>query len=391
MNFDTFVTLFKEDDDKDRKSFYKKILSVKEEGNLTWDEVCKIYNKANNTSLSTTALRSRMQRALKPGACVEESGLRELLHVVKTERAKLADERTQNNAIIRRISREDTLKDIAAMVAKQCSSYRHIDFNEPILKGKDKAAILQISDWHYGIDVDNFHNKYNPTVCKERVQKLTVQVINYLKQQNISNLYIANLQDLIAGRIHLQLRINSQFDVITQIIEVSQILADMIEELSRYCHVDYYDCDDNHSRVEPAKSDSLDLETLTRITRWFLKEHFKDNNNIVIHDNIYGQDILSFNIFEHIIAGVHGDKDAPQRVVHNIETIMKKNIDMALIAHRHHFFFEEAYGCMVAGNGSLMGVDEYAHDLRLISEPTQNLIVVTPDNVCEQIYRIQVK
>ena len=38
-----------------------------------------------------------------------------------------------------------------------------------------------------------------------------------------------------------------------------------------------------------------------------------------------------------------------------------------------------------------MGVDEYAHDLRLISEPTQNLIVVTPDNVCEQIYRIQVK
>jgi len=62
---------------------------------------------------------------------------------------------------------------------------------------------------------------------------------------------------LIAGRIHLTIRFNSRIDVITQTIEVSELLAEFIDELSTYVPIDYYSVIDNHSRLEPNKKDAL--------------------------------------------------------------------------------------------------------------------------------------
>ena len=45
----------------------------------------------------------------------------------------------------------------------------------------------------------------------------------------------------------------------------------------------------------------------------------------------------------------------------------------------------------VVSNSSLMGVDRYAEKLRLTSDPSQTFVVVTPENVCECIYRIVLK
>ena len=47
----------------------------------------------------------------------------------------------------------------------------------------------------------------------------------------------------------------------------------------------YYDCDDNHSRVEPNKKESIALETLTRITHWYLVSRFENRPDVTIHNN----------------------------------------------------------------------------------------------------------
>ena len=72
--------------------------------------------------------------------------------------------------------------------------------------------------------------------------------------EKIQYLYVINLGDLISGRIHAPLRINSRMDVVSQTQQISELVAQFLAELSRhFSKIEYYDCLDNHSRVEPIK------------------------------------------------------------------------------------------------------------------------------------------
>lgn len=194
---------------------------------------------------------------------------------------------------------------------------------------------------------------------------------------------------MIAGRIHLTIRLESRIDVITQTIEVSEILAEFVHALSQYTKIDYYDCADNHSRLEPNKKEALNLETLQRIIPWYLQTRLSNQNDITIHtNNRYGEDIINFNIFDYKIAGVHGDKDRPIDVVNNINLLTKEHFDMILTAHLHHFSADEKDDTLIISNGSLMGTDTYSKNLRLYSRPSQNLIIATPNNCFYSLERM---
>ena len=90
-------------------------------------------------------------------------------------------------------------------------------------------------------------------------------MITYLNlHEDITELYILNLGDLVSGRIHTTIRIDNQIDAVTQVIEVSEILAEFIANIANYTdvHIKYYDTLDNHSRLEPNKENSVELESL---------------------------------------------------------------------------------------------------------------------------------
>lgn len=309
---------------------------------------------------------------------------------LKKERVKVSDERVQVNAYIRRLSREDTIKEIAEKAAKIVADKKYLSETAKPTPTGSNEAILQISDWHYGLVVDNWCNKYDPGIAIERIHTLRSSVIAYIQREGISTLHIVNLSDLIAGRIHLQIRLESRMDVISQVIEVSEILAEFIHGISKYCNIRYYDCCDNHSRIEPNKKDSLQLETLSRITHWYIKNRFSDISNVEVIDNEYGDDIIAFDVCggKFSVCAVHGDKDAPGRAIDNLSMLCKKHFDLVLTAHMHHFTADEKNETVLIGNGSLIGTDEYARGLRLSSKPSQNLIMCSNTNVVESLHRI---
>ena len=313
----------------------------------------------------------------------------EILELQK-ERFKLQEEKTQNRAYVRRLAREDTIRELGIQAA-------HIVADEkPLLTIKkdkketfsDKEAILLLSDWHYGIEIDNAWNKYNTDTCKERVNNLLDKTIHYCKLNKVSKIHVLNLGDMIAGRIHLTLRLQSRIDTLTQIMHVSEILAEFIHSLSKYFEVDYHSCIDNHSRIEPDKSDSLDLESLCRITDWYLSERLLHNKAVKVVSNRFGNDIITLDCKGHKVCGVHGDKDKPARVLSSISNFTRQNYDLVVMAHRHHFSADEECGTLLLCNGSVMGTDEFAQKLRLHSSPSQTLIISSDDNVAETIYRI---
>ena len=161
--------------------------------------------------------------------------------------------------------------------------------------------------------------------------------------------------------------------------------------MSTYCYIDYYDCLDNHSRLEPNKNDSLDLESMVRIIPWYLKERLCKNNGIKIHENEFGADIITCNVLGHDIIGVHGDNDRPATALDKLTLMTHRHYDMLCTAHLHHFNADEKNQTLIVSNGSLMGVDSYAEKLRLTSDPSQTFITVSEKNVAECIYRIVLK
>ena len=360
--------------------------------NLTFYDITDEMNERFNHSYSEGYWRRRYHSLASD--ILEEVSADEnkddALMALKLERYKLADERTQANAYYRRLSREQTIKEIAIEVADKISSKKMLPQFDIAHRANDsKEAILCISDWHYGMDFTNYWNNYNPDIARERIVKLQDMVTKTIVDEGISRLHIVNLGDMIAGRIHLTIRLESRIDVITQTIEVSEILAEFVHALSQYAKIDYYDCADNHSRLEPNKKEALNLETLQRIIPWYLQTRLSNQNDITIHtNNRYGEDIINFNIFDYKIAGVHGDKDRPIDVVNNINLLTKEHFDMILTAHLHHFSADEKDDTLIISNGSLMGTDTYSKNLRLYSRPSQNLIIATPNNCFYSLERM---
>lgn len=403
--------------DSDSDKLFYELCAAKDVDDLTWQDIADVYNHITGENYSCDYFRKRIKRE-ETENCTKESN-EDVIEYLKSKQLcddnkapddkdsfseldwkifdlnvskwKKSDERIQLNALYRRIAREISIREMAKdIVSKMTDMYTLPPVEEiELTHDIENNGILQISDWHYGVEVDSIYNTFNCDIAKTRVHKLLIEAIKIIKMHNLKHLDVVNLGDLIAGRIHLQLRINSRIDVITQVIEVTELLAELLNYLSEFVRIDYFDTMDNHSRLEPNLKDSIELESLTRVTRWYLEERLKDNRNIKIHtENEYGDDIITFTRLRYEIAGVHGHKDKPVKIIDNLSMMTKKHYDLILSSHLHHFSADEKNETVLVSNSSLMGTDEFAQSLRLTSKPSQNFIIMTKENPVYCIHKI---
>ena len=371
--------------------FLKHLYLNKNEFGLSWEDIAEIMNQYEIKNFSCDKYRKQCKNFQNDLVSDVTNEFEEELSV-QSEIQRLKDERTQLKAVYRQVSRENFLKDIAIECAENIAKSNPFvnEFKKftKTTKINKKEAILEISDWHYGIEIDNHWNKYSPEICVNRVKTLLNKTIDLVENNEIYKLHILNLGDLISGRIHSQIRIENKEDVISQVINVSELLANFLYELSKHVEIDYYDCLDNHSRIEPNKKESLRLESLARITNWYLTERFKNCKNVNINVNEYSDDIILFKALNWSIAGVHGDLDRLNNVVKNIQLFTHNNIDLICTAHLHHFSCDEENGCTVITNPSMMGMDSFAESKRLYSKPAQTFLIISNRQPVESIHRI---
>lgn len=390
--------LIKRDDESQNDYRMRCYLYKMSNPDISWEALAEFMNSQLGESHVESTYRKQSKSWLSDYVPSENAevgnsyinDLNTLLLEIKKAKVKLSDERNQNQAYVRKLAREETLLEIAKEVATKVSSKKIFTPTYlPLIKSKlQRVGIVCLSDWHYGMEVDNYFNKYNPEICVKRLQKLKDEIISKCIELGVTKLYIVNLSDLVSGRIHTTLRIENRYDAITQVIHVSEILSEFLTDLSEYFDIEYRDCLDNHSRLEPNKKESLELESLARIIPWYMEERLKDNDRIKILYNTYADDIISFEVFDYNVVAVHGHKDTPAKIISNMIAATRRRNDLVLSAHLHHFSADEENECVRVSNGSLMGVDTHAQDLRLTSKPSQNLIVANPNNVTEFICKI---
>lgn len=317
---------------------------------------------------------------------------------LKKERQKFFDQRREFNKLVSVAGRQEHLYDTLSESASRLNETvgKIYDGSIPELDISDNEAVLVFADWHYGMVAENVFNKYNTGICKDRVK----QVVNSAKQKllihNCKSLHLVVLGDLFHGAIHTSARVASEELVCDQIMQVSEILAQSVCELSKYVNdVVVYMTFGNHGRTVQNKKDNIHKDNMERLIPWWLKERIKNMgaDNISIRNDT-DNEFLFINAAGHEICASHGDLDKIQSSPRLLTTLFQKkfgkDIEYVLLADKHHRESFEELGVTAQICGALCGSDDYANEKRLYSTPSQLMLIVNPKDGVDAEYKIKV-
>lgn len=318
---------------------------------------------------------------------------------LQKERQRFFDQRREYNKLLSEEGRREHLE--AALTAAALSLDKTIGRITPdasihsYLNSLDDEheAILVFSDWHYGMTADNVFNHYDIATCVERVQHVAREAVKRLTLHKCTKLHIAVLGDLLNGSIHVGSRVASEELVADQLMQVSEILAQTIEYLSRFVkETVVYSTYGNHARTVPNKKESIHRDNLERIIPWWLSQRLKCYENIVVVPEEESEFILIKSCGRNFVA-VHGDLDSVKTSPRLLATLFQKkfglDIDYVLLGDKHHRESFDEMGICAMICGSLCGTDDYANSKRLYSTPEQMLLIVSAECGVDAEYRIK--
>lgn len=257
----------------------------------------------------------------------------------------------------------------------------------------DKEAVLCLSDWHYGMVTDNIWNKYNTDICRQRVSQLVFKTIEYLQLHNVNTLHVMLLGDAAHGALHTSCRVASEEDTCDQLMHVSEIIAESINELSKYTsEVNVYTTYGNHLRTVQNKNDSIHSDNMEKIIGWYLEQRLRNNSRVNIVKSDY-YEFIFLNACGYNIVGAHGDLEKFKQFGITVNTLFTKKygqtIDYTVSADKHHIEEFESMGIESILVRSLCGTDEYSNKNRLYSAPGQTLMIFSTSEGRECTYNIK--
>lgn len=300
---------------------------------------------------------------------------------LQKERQRFSDQRREFNKLVNSQGRWEHLVDRLTDAANRLNEMTP-------LVGKtmyaddvgDNDAVLVLSDWHYGMKTSNAFNKFNTAICRERVKKVVEMASQRLEMHKCRDLHVFILGDLIHGCTHVSARVQSDELVCDQLMQVTELLAQALFELSQrvshlYVHMTY----GNHARTVQNKNDSVHADNMERIVPWWLKMRFINAGNVEVVDEDYGE-FLYANVHGYDFVGTHGDLDSVKSSPRLIPALFNKtydlNVDYILLGDKHHHESFDELGVRAMIVGSLCGTDDYANEHRLYSDPEQTLLIV---------------
>ena len=256
---------------------------------------------------------------------------------------------------------------------------------------ENNEAVLMTSDWHIGANFKNYFAEYSIDIAKKRIKELTEKTVEYCLANNVSTLHVELLGDSLDGSIHTSARIESEEDVISELMIYCEVLSEMINELSIFIpYIKVHSVIGNHTRITPNKKESITKENFERLVPFYLKARLTAIDNIEIINSSIDDTIDVYEVKGQTIFCVHGDLDSPQNAVSKLSAMLKIFPDEVHMGHYHKHFEMDNYDMETVVNGSLKGTDNYAKEKRLSGSPMQKLMIYNEEGkLCT--YKIKLK
>lgn len=310
--------------------------------------------------------------------------LEQLKKEVYKEKIKYQDARREYRKELTSEARFENLIDVLKTEIVNLDELPLYHYGERVEKNKKpKDAILALSDWHIGAMVDTQWNCYSIDIAKERMEQLLNKVKRYILNYNITNLVVEINGDMVHGLINVSNRVQSEEDVVSQIIIVSDMLSYFINELKPYVrNLKVVTTLGNHGRLIPNKKESINKENMEMLIPEFLKLKLDKDINILTSN---GLDFIKYKIGDRVICLSHGQYDKVNEVIEDFSKMYKCVPNEIHLGHTHSYKDINDSNIYITVNGSLMGSDEYAVNLRKITKPSQNLIIYDEDRCIIEI------
>lgn len=305
------------------------------------------------------------------------------------ERIKLSDERVSLTKTLRNKARCETIEEIAFKCVENIENRNDKFSSEYIINNGNKSMIITLSDFHYGLNTEEFNNTYNPEVFIERLEKFKNKIIDLLYNNPIEKLYIIGLGDYISGYIHSTIRIENRENVVEQVLNVSEHICQFINALSSYVNIEYRDTIGNHSRMMANRKESIDKESFDLLIHQFIKERFRDCKNIEIIESDINEKMGTLSVYNKNYAFTHGNGFSFGTIVQDMSLLTGKFYEAIFIGHFHHQSMDEQQKCYVYASGSLSGNDSYSNKIRKTSNPSQNIYILNEKDGIECQYIVK--
>lgn len=299
---------------------------------------------------------------------------------IEKEKIKLRDERNELMRVIREEARKESYKE---QVLRSISEHQCIPLEYSTSKqsfnacSSDNDLIISCTDIHSGIEIDNFFNKFDQKILRDRFTQYLNRIFEIQLRHGSENAYVI-LSELVSGIIHNELRIENNQNLIDQFLTVIDCISQFLIEISdKFKKVTVCVCPGNHSRISPKKEDSLKGENIDHLAIPYLKARLQNFTNIKFIKNTVEESIAMFTVRGNVVMASHGDKDAPNNVVHKFTLLFGIRPALIYLGHRHRNGLSTVYLTKVIESGTMAGTDNYALDSRLYSKPSQTISVIT--------------
>lgn len=361
---------------------------------ITWNEIASHINRLfrkkeiglNCIGESYRKVYQSAKKLFDAGAFTiqtDEKQLSEVIHKIqelKRQQVKIKDERTEYNRLVREYARLENFIEQIITLTKENISPIEYDFNSKLDMFNDDLEttdlIASFSDVHTGIQIDNYFNKFDEVVLKDRIFKYLKKIFKIQMKHNAKTIHLI-LSELLSGIIHLTLRIENNKDLIQQFLIIIEYLSEFISELSySFENVYVYMCQGNHSRISPNKKESINGENMDLLALPFLSAKLQNFNNVHFVENDKIKDVVNFTVRNQLVMASHGNIDTPKTVVQNFTMMFNKKPDLVYLFHRHKNGMSTIYDTKVIESGCMSGTDQFCISNRIKNRPEQTVSII---------------
>lgn len=375
-------------------------------GDMTWVDIAAFFNKEFRED-ETSYYDSSAYRKKYKNFSDAYNGIFSKTHFTESRQIELEeqmnelykikkqvqDQRRELRNLLTPEARFDNLTEKLIEAANHLCEIKPLNFTDYVVETDNSEAVITFADWHYGMVTDNIWNKYNTEICRQRVSTFVSKTIKYLQRHKIKTAHIMLLGDAAHGAIHTGCRVASEEAVCDQIMQVAEIIAEAVNELSSYVPtVNVYAAYGNHLRTVQNKNDSIHSDNMEKLIPWWLEQRLQNNSRVnIIRSDYY--EFLYLNVCGCNIVGAHGDLEKFKQFGLIVNTLFTKKygltIDYTVSADKHHIEEFEQIGIESVLIRSLCGTDDHANNGRLYSAPGQTLMIFSPTEGRECTYNIK--
>lgn len=371
------VDLKRLNNETDEELIYRICSSKDEIG--SWQDVANILNNLLSTEYTESKFRKQFQsfqkmlEANQSRILDDDNYLKELelkMEQIRKERIKLQTANVERNRVDRGISRQEMYYEF---VGNLCNTLPLPEFRPlSVLCDPEMKYLVTVADVHYGAKFVSENNEYSTEIAKERFEDLTGQLINFVQTKKLNSIHIASLGDLIQGILRVSdLKLNDT-SIVRATVEISRIMALMLNELSAYVNIEYYHVPSaNHTQTRPlgTKASEIADEDLEYLIGNYIKDLCSNNDRIHINLADEGKQYIQIPIFSYEILAMHGHQLKNfESSIKDLSMLRRTFIDYMILGHYHSGREIPSYeGCCndteVLISPSFIGSDPYSDSI----------------------------